>query len=141
MNKVFEVTVGPGQDIKKKITEYVIRQNWSDVYISGAVGSVTEMAFRTPVSDRLPLKTHVDTVPGAAEVLSFTGEVMRQERMDPALREIYPDKDCPLFVHIHISCAYSGGEVRGGGLAEGKGFRSLRVFLIPLGETDKKAMG
>lgn len=57
---------------------------------------------------------------------------MKRERMDPAFEKIYPDKKSPLFVHIHVSCAYKGGVVRGGGLAGGKAFRSLRVFMLPL---------
>ena len=70
---------------------------------------------------------------GAAEVLSLTGEVMKREKMDPALQSVYKDTECPLFVHIHISCAHRDGSVRGGGLAAGNAFRSLRIFMTPLG--------
>lgn len=132
MSRVEEVTVLAGQDIKKVIGDYVLSQGWESAYISGAVGSVTEMAYTTPVCNSLPLKTASEEVEGAAEVVAFTGEVMKRERMDPALQAVYSDKDNPLFVHIHVSCAYQGGRVRGGGLAKGKAFRSLRVFMIPL---------
>ena len=156
MSRIYEVTVEAGQDLKGGITDYVLKQGWTSVYISGAVGSVIDMAYTTPVRDELPLKTVSRARAGAAEMLSFTGEVMTRERMDPALESIYPDKECPLFVHIHVSCAYNSGEsqtlrsgeccgespslrsgeccgnVYGGGLAAGKAFRSLRVFMIPL---------
>ncbi len=132
MSLIYEVTVEAGQDIKEVITAYVLKQGWSSVYISGAVGSVIDMAYTTPVRDELPLKTASRAREGAAEMLSFTGEVMTRDRMDPALESVYPDKESPLFVHIHVSCAYKGGNVDGGGLAAGKAFRSLRVFMIPL---------
>lgn len=132
MNRVHEVTVNAGEDIKQTITAYILEQGFENVYISGAVGSVINMCYTTPILDELPLKTASQAVEGAAEVVSFTGEVMKRENMDSALEAIYPDKDCPLFVHIHISCAYRGGNVKGGGLAAGKAFRSLRVFLLPL---------
>lgn len=126
------MTVKAGEDIREGVTEFVLSHNWEDVYITGAIGSVTGMRYTTPIRDVLPLKTASVPVEGAAEVLSFTGEIMKRERMDPALEQVYPDRTCPLFVHIHVSCAYKGGQVKGGGLAGGKAFRSLRIFMIPL---------
>lgn len=131
MEEVYEVTVESGQNIKEVITDYVLKMGWEDVYISGAIGSVTEMSYTTPSKNELPLQTVSLAVNGAAEVVGFTGEVMKIERMDPMLRRVYPGGDNPLFVHIHVSCAYKDG-VRGGGLAEGKAFRALRVFMLPL---------
>lgn len=128
--KIYDVTVGSGEDIREVVTRYILSKKWRAAYITGAVGSVTGMSFTTPVSNELPLKTRVFSVEGAAEVVSFTGEVMRREQMDPALQTVYPETDNPLFVHIHASCAYDGGRVCGGGLAAGKAFRSLRVFLV-----------
>lgn len=133
MGQIYEVTVKAGEDIKTVVTDYVLEQNWENVYITGAVGSVIDMAYTTPVRDCLPLVTASQPAEGAAEVVSLTGEVMKREKMDPALQSVYKDKDCPLFVHIHISCAHRDGSVRGGGLASGKAFRSLRIFMTPLG--------
>ena len=132
MRGVYELTVNSGEDIKETIVSYILEQKWEEAYISGAIGSVIGMAFTTPVEDKLPLKTASVAVEGAAEVISFTGEVMKRERMDPALEAVYPDNTCPLFVHIHVGCAYRGGNVRGGGLAAGKAFRSLRIFMVPI---------
>ena len=133
---IFEVTVGRGEDIKAVITGFILDHNWKNVYIMGAVGSVIDMVFTTPVQNHLPLRCQKTPVSGAAEILSMSGEVMPIEDMDPDLEDIYPYKDSPLFVHIHASCAVAGGHVYGGGLNSGRAFRSLRVFMIPL-EGDK----
>ena len=133
MGQIYEVTVKAGEDIKAVVTDYVLGQGWESVYITGAVGSVIGMSYTTPVRDQLPLVTASQPAEGAAEVLSLTGEVMKREKMDPALQSVYKDTECPLFVHIHISCAHRHGSVRGGGLAAGKAFRSLRIFMTPLG--------
>jgi predicted DNA-binding protein with PD1-like motif len=131
-NQIYEVTVEGGEDIREVITNYILENKWEQVYITGAVGSVIDMIFTTPVRNELPLKTESVPVEGAAEVVGFMGEVMKREMMDTALEAIYPDKNNPLFVHIHTSCAYKGGIVRGGGLAGGKAFRSVRVFMTPI---------
>ena len=133
MGQIYEVTVKAGEDIKAVVTDYVLGQGWESVYITGAVGSVIGMSYTTPVRDQLPLVTASQPAEGAAEVLSLTGEVMKREKMDPALQNVYKDTECPLFVHIHISCAHRDGSVRGGGPAAGKAFRSLRIFMTPLG--------
>ena len=133
MGQIYEVTVKAGEDIKAVVTDYVLGQGWESVYITGAVGSVIGMSYTTPVRDQLPLVTASQPAEGAAEVLSLTGEVMKREKMDPALQSVYKDTECPLFVHIHISCAHRDGSVRGGGRAAGNAFRSLRIFMTPLG--------
>lgn len=133
MGQIYEVTVKAGEDIKAVVTDYVLGQGWESVYITGAVGSVIGMSYTTPVRDQLPLVTASQPAEGAAEVLSLTGEVMKREKMDPALQSVYKDTECPLFVHIHISCVHRDGSVRGGGLAAGNAFRSLRIFMTPLG--------
>ena len=100
--------------------------------IPAAIGSVIGMEFTTPIRNELPLRTSVTPFHNAAELLSFTGEIMTRDRADPALLEVYPDKVSPLIIHIHASCAAAGGHVAGGGLRAGKAFRSVRVFLVPL---------
>ena len=133
MGQIYEVTVKAGEDIKAVVTDYVLGQGWESVYITGAVGSVIGMSYTTPVRDQLPLVTASQPAEGAAEVLSLTGEVMKREKMDPALQSVYKDTECPLFVHIHISCAHRDGSVRGGGQAAGNAVRSLRIFITPRG--------
>lgn len=132
MEKLYDITIPAGDDIRKAIETYVLDMGWEEAAVLGAVGSVQDMVFTTPVENQLPLKTAPTPCYGAAEILSFSGEIMKREKMDPALAAVYPDKTSPLFVHIHASCATAGGHVCGGGLCKGKAFRALRVFMVPL---------
>lgn len=119
-------------DIREEIMKFVLGQGWEAAYISGAIGSVKNVKFTTPISMELPPVTTSTDCNLPAEILSFTGEIMKREKMDPVLEKIYPDKTSPLFVHIHASIAVSGGHVYGGGLQAGKTLRSLRVFIQQL---------
>lgn len=127
-----EVFVDQGQDIRKTIEAFVIEKGWKEVIVVNAIGSVKDLILAAPISNELPLKVGRTPCYGAAEILSFTGEVMVKEKMDSQLRQVYPDTDSPLFIHIHASCARAGGLVMGGGLWGGTAFRSLRVFLRPV---------
>lgn len=130
--ELYEVTVKSGESIKEVVSRYVLEQGWESVYLTGAVGSVIDCRFTTPTENELPLRTISVSSRGAAELLTFVGEVMKREKMDPELKAVYKDKISPLFVHIHASAATAGGHVIGGGLADGKAFRAVRVFMIPL---------
>ena len=132
MTEFAEVFVDQGQDIRKTIEAFVIEKGWKEVIVVNAIGSVKDLILAAPIRNELPLKVGRTPCYGAAEILSFTGEIMVKDRMDPQLRQVYPDTDSPLFIHIHASCARAGGQVMGGGLWGGKAFRSLRVFLRPL---------
>ena len=120
MPEIFEVTVRSGEDICKTISDFVTAHGWQNVMIPAAIGSVIGMEFTAPIRDELPLRCAVTPYHAAAELLSFTGEIMKRECADP------------LIVHIHASCATAGGHVAGGGLRAGKAFRSVRIFMIPL---------
>lgn len=135
---IYEVTVKQGEDIKKIITAFILNQGWKNVYVTGAIGSVIAVELTTPCRNCLPLRCDRTKVEDAAEIIQLCGEVMPIECMDPELEEIYPDKDCPLFVHLHAAVAVSGGTVIGGGLGGGKAFRALRVFMIPLDGEKKR---
>lgn len=132
MTDFAEVFVDQGQDIRKTIEAFVIEKGWKEVIVVNAIGSVKDLILAAPISNELPLKVGRTPCYGAAEILSFTGEVMVKEKMDPQLRQVYPDTDSPLFIHIHASCARAGGLVMGGGLWGGTAFRGLRVFLRPV---------
>lgn len=132
MTDFAEVFIDQGQDIRKTIEAFVIEKGWKEVIVVNAIGSVKDLILAAPISNELPLKVGRTPCYGAAEILSLTGEVMVKEKMDPQLRQVYPDTDSPLFIHIHASCARAGGLVMGGGLWGGTAFRSLRVFLRPV---------
>lgn len=129
---IYEVTVKQGEDIKKVITDFILKKRWRNVYVTGAIGSVIAVELTAPCRNYLPLRCSRTKVEDAAEIVQLCGEVMPIEYMDPELEEIYPDKDCPLFVHLHAAMAVSGGAVFGGGFGCGKAFRALRVFMMPL---------
>lgn len=132
MTEFAEVFVDQGQDIRKTIEAFIIEKGWKEVIVVNAIGSVKDLILAAPIRNELPLKVGRTPCYGAAEILSFTGEIMVKERMAPQLRQVYPDTDSPLFIHIHASCARAGGQVMGGGLWGGTAFRSLRVFLRPI---------
>lgn len=133
-NKIYEVTVPQGADIKQALTEFILAHGWKNVYVTGAIGSVINMVFTTPIQNHLPLRCGKVPVSAAGEIVQFCGEVMPIEKMPPELEDIYPDKNSPLFVHIHAACAIAGGHVFGGGLSAGQAFRALRIFMIALDE-------
>lgn len=135
-----EVTVKAGEDILQTLEDFVIERQWETVVVSNAIGSVKDLLLATPARNELPLKIMTTPCYGAGEILTFTGEIMVKERMDPLLREVYPNRESPLFIHIHASCARPGGQVVGGGLWGGKALRELRIFLLVLDETENDEM-
>lgn len=128
MNELYELIVQRDEDVKEAIGRFVLEQGWESAYISGAIGSVRDLRFTTPNGMDFPPKVEVTPCTGPGEVLAFTGEIMKRERMDPALEQIYKDPG-PLFVHIHASVAVAGGHVYGGGFQHGIAFRSLKVYI------------
>lgn len=136
MKGLYEVTVNRGEDIRQVISDYILEKGWEEVFIVGAVGSIIDSAYNAPIDNSIPMNLETNECPGAAELLSFNGEVMKRERMDENLAKVYPDKTSPLFVHIHASCATGEGKVYGGGLVKGKAFRGIRIFMTPLDEKE-----
>lgn len=124
-----ELLIGAGQELIPAIENFVLKKGWNEVIVVHAIGSVADMQFAAPVYNTLPLRVQVTPCWGAGEILSFTGEIMQKERMDPELKDVYPDTESPLFIHIHGSCARAGGQVMGGGIRGGRALRSLRVFF------------
>lgn len=123
-----EIIVNAGEDIKEGIERFMLEMEWPSAYISGAIGSVRDLALTTPVGLELPPKVAVTPCVGPGEVLAFTGEVMKREFMDPSLKDIYKE-DGPLFIHVHTSVATAGGHVFGGGMKYGKAFRALKIYI------------
>ena len=132
MKDLYEVTVGRGEDIHKVITDFILEHGWEEVFVVGAIGSIIESVYNAPIDNSIPMNLVQRECPAAAEVLSFTGEIMKRERMDENLRKVYPDKTSPFFLHIHASCVTGEGKIYGGGLVRGKAFRALRIFMTPV---------
>ena len=132
MKDLYEVTVGRGEDIHQVITEFILEHGWEEVFVVGAIGSIIESVYNAPIDNSIPMHLVQRECPASAEVLSFTGEIMKRERMDENLRKVYPDKTSPFFLHIHASCVTGEGKIYGGGLVRGKAFRALRIFMTPV---------
>lgn len=132
MDNWYEIIVDTNEDILQTIDRYIVEKGWESAVIVNAIGSVKDLVFATPIRNELPLKVGSTPCLGAAEILSFTGEVMKKELMDEDLKAVYPKTDSPLFIHIHASCARTGGQVMGGGLRGGRAFRKLRIFVRPI---------
>lgn len=127
-----EITVGKGEDIKKTIEAYLLKNNIKSAFVCGAVGSVQDLVMQAPENTEMPIKLGQFTCKLPAEVLSFSGEVMERGMMDEGMKRAYPEDGSPLFIHLHASVAISAGHVYGGGLVSGRALRLLRVFLFEL---------
>jgi predicted DNA-binding protein with PD1-like motif len=132
MTDLLQLIIPAAGDIKKYILDFLVERGLRDVYIIGAIGSAKELRVATPITNDLPLRTAEVPFSSACEIVGFTGEVMGWSDVDATLAEMYPDKDDPLFLHIHVAAATAGGHMFGGGFRGGKAFRSLRVFMIPV---------
>ena len=75
MKNLQEVTVPMGKDIKKVITEFILQNGWKQVYIIGAVGSVIDMVFTTPIQNYLPLKVSSVPVHDLIETIFFALQI------------------------------------------------------------------
>lgn len=132
MRTIVDFEIPAGKEIKRTIIDFLLENNIENGYIVGAIGSVVDVRIAAPVAHELPPQTVEVPYGVSAEVVGFTGEVMPWDKVDSHLASVYPDKDDPVFVHIHIAAAMAGGQVFGGGLRSGKAFRALRVFVLPL---------
>ncbi|WP_320129867.1 PPC domain-containing DNA-binding protein [uncultured Sphaerochaeta sp.] len=132
MENLLQLIVPAGGDIMGNILDFLAKQELKSVYIIGAIGSAKNVRIAAPVENELPLRCVEVPFHTSCEIVGFTGEVLEWEVVDKELAAMYPDKDSPLFVHIHVAAASAGGHVFGGGFRGGEAFRSLRIFMIPV---------
>lgn len=131
-NKIYLLEVGRGRDIKEEIGNFMKEKDWDYAYISGAIGSITDITVANPVSNKFPIEIKTTDISGPCEVLSFTGEIMKKEFMKEELKTVYKDYVSDLFVHIHMSCSSIDASVFGGGFHKAKVFRALNIFIQEL---------
>ncbi len=129
--EVVTVKVNAGEEIKEAILSYVVEHHIREALVIGAIGSAIDLCVTTPVSYELPLTTVEVFHKVSCEVVGMSGEILSWEKVDPKLKSLYPDKESPLFIHLHIAAASAGGAVFGGGLRSGKALREVNVFLLP----------
>ena len=111
MKGLYEVTVNRGEDIRQVISDYILEKGWEEVFIVGAVGSIIDSAYNAPIDNSIPMNLATNECPGAAELLSFNGEVMKRERMDENLAKVYP---CLLYTSSFEYWRYGRRPGRGG---------------------------
>lgn len=129
---VYELVIGPNQDIRQCLDAYIMQQGWKQVYISGAIGSITEVFLSAPLSAKLPPNVGITHYVGAAEVSSFVGYAYQRALAPADEIMLDPQIDSPLYVHIHMSCGISGGHTYAGGFRGGTTMRAMNVFMFPL---------
>ncbi|NLJ63765.1 MAG: DNA-binding protein [Christensenellaceae bacterium] len=127
-----EIKIKSGENIREIINAYVVEHKITHAFIAGAVGSVSDMVFNAPDSSSFPIKPVSTPVSGPAEVLAFSGEVIPKEEMDETMKRIYHDDPYDLFIHVHAAVGVAGANVYGGALLEGKVFRALSVYILPI---------
>jgi predicted DNA-binding protein with PD1-like motif len=131
MNKVYQVSVLKGEEVKEKIYRFILEKRWEAAVIVGAVGSIRDVVYTTPEGNADNFHIVKNTYTGPAELLSFTGEIMKAEKVDPMLKKVYT-VDGEYFIHAHASSAGEGGVIRGGGFQEGHALRAVNVFIQQL---------
>lgn len=132
LSNVYECVIGSNSDIRTKLDEFIVSHGWDHVYISGAIGSITEAVLSAPLEATLPPVVGTTTYKGVAELSSFVGYAYKREIAPKEELMLDPCTDSPLYVHIHASFGIAGGHAYAGGFRGGKTFRAMNVFIVPL---------
>ena len=133
MDEVYQIAVDKGEEIKEKINQFILEKKWDAAVILCGIGSVRDAQYANPAGTADNYTIEFFDCPEPAELVSFTGEVMKGERMAPALRKVYGDPG-EYFIHIHAAGAAAGGVVRGGGFQKGYALRAVNVFIRQMPE-------
>ena len=128
MDKVYQITVNKDEEIKEKINEFILEKKWDAAVILCGIGSVRDVEYTAPIGSAEGYSIELINCPDPAELVSFTGEIMKAERMPSALRKVYGDTG-EYFVHIHAAGAAAGDAVRGGGFQKGYALRAVNIFI------------
>lgn len=116
-NKMLQViTLKKGDNVKEHILNFVAEKGWIRAIVTGALGSVVDATVGNAKTTTIPPEVQYTSISGPFEILSFSGEVTRQE-------------DGSWFTHIHMAGSKTDATVFGGGLREATVFKGLQVFL------------
>lgn len=126
------VQIAKGQEIRAAIHDFMQAQGLRYAFIAGAVGSAEQMVFSAPDGSVLPIRPVNTPVPGPAEILAFSGEVLPIAQADATLQRLYADDPYELLIHVHAAVATAGAQVYGGALRQGIGFRGITVYMWPI---------
>lgn len=132
LSNVYECIIGCDADIRTELDKFIVAHGWNHVYISGAIGSIKEAVMTAPTEATLPPVVGFTTYKGVAEVSSFVGYTYKRDIAPKEELMLDSHTDSPLYVHIHASFGIVGGHTYAGGFRDGKTFRAMNIFMIPL---------
>ena len=133
MDEIHKIAVTKGEEVKEKINLFMLEKKWNAAIILAAVGSVRDVLYTAPKGTADDYTIETFECPAPAELVSFTGEIMKTKLMDPALQKVYKDAG-EYFIHIHAASAAAGGVVSGGGFQKGYALRAVNVFIRQMPE-------
>ena len=132
MTNVRTLRLERGQDVIAGLCEYLKDKPWNAALIVSGIGSVSSATIGNPMTHDLPPKMYLSKIDEPAEVLAFTGEIIRKENAPddfPAHTKEYPSEYA---IHIHIAIAHSKGTVTGGGFRDARVMRALNIYMVEL---------
>lgn len=103
-------------NVKEHIVGFVESNGWNRAIVTGALGSVVDVTVGNAKTLTVPPEVNYTFISGPFEILSFCGEVTRQD-------------DGSWFTHIHMAGSKTDATVFGGGMQEATVFKGLQVFL------------
>jgi len=131
MAEIHVIRIGVNEDIIEGIKTFMHEKQWEKACILNAIGAVKELVFAVPSGMTVPPNLIQYPFEGPGELVSFVGEVMKLEAMDPILKTVYKCSG-EYFIHIHASAAIGPAVVYGGGFRAGKAFMGLSIFITRL---------
>lgn len=112
---VHVLKLSPKDDFIAKIREFVAEKGWQEAYVQGTIGSVIDVVLTNAAGNTLPPPVQATEVDGPFEMLSCTGEIIRQEQ--------------GYYTHIHISGSKTDATALGGGLRQANVFRQMKIYI------------
>ncbi len=103
-------------NVKDHLVGFVEKMGWNRAIVTGALGSVVEVTVGNAKTLTVPPEVNYTFIPGPFEILSFCGEVTKQD-------------DGSWFTHIHMAGSKTDATVFGGGMQDATVFKGLQVFL------------
>jgi hypothetical protein len=91
VDDIYQITVAKGEEVKEKINQFILERKWEAALILGGIGSVRDVRYSVPVGQPDNYRIEFTEYPAPAELVSFSGEIMKSECMDPDLKKVYGD--------------------------------------------------
>lgn len=132
MPKIHVIELKKDEEVVNGIHHYLMDKQWKRALIFEAVGSIYNVTINNPITHDNPPELQMTTLDELCEVVSFMGEITRKEDMPAGLPCQIANTPSDYIVHIHMSCSYRDGTVKGGGLRKATVLRALNVYVLEL---------